>query len=310
MHKQLKFAILEGNEEKAIGLYNAKEMGKPLKSTLHPSKPFPSKKDPDGETPLHLAAKQALPILFSMFLEFGGRPDIMNSRKESCAHTACSDLHLAEKRANIIDQVLKWRAVNPSTHVAVSVPLDATDIDGNAARHLAAYHGLLACVEKLIASRASSFVLNNNNLTPPEYADAHGRSNFGTMIELAALYGSSLTPGRAGHSLAMYTRALSEYNSNGMGVLVLESHSLTIPALMKFINKAIALVVDETKETPARAEVLLSSFQWDARRLIQQYERDPAAVLRSARLRERGRARSSSSGLALVVQEGKAHRLI
>ena len=303
LHKQLKFAILEGNEEKAISIYNSKEMGKPLKSTLHPSKPFPSKKDPNGETPLHLSAKQALPILFSLFLEFGGRPDILNSRKESCAHTVCSEPTNDAKRAEIVDNVLKWRSVNPSTNRAVSVDINGTDIDGNTALHLAACHGLLQCIEKLIAHRARVFVLNNSNLTCAEFADISGRASVGTAIELASLFAPPAESGRLSRDTARYYNILNICKNNGMGVLVLDSHSLTASSLLKFISRTVAMVSEALQETPARTEVMLMHYNWDVRRLIEDYRRDARAITAAVRIQPRDGKKDSSQ--ALVVHSGK-----
>jgi hypothetical protein len=285
-------------------VYNAKEMGKALKSTLHPSKPFPSKKDPNGETPLHLSAKHALPTLFGMFLEFGGRPDILNSRRESCAHTVCTEPNFPDRRADIVDQAMKWRSVNPSTNKAVSVATDGTDIDGNTAMHLAAYNGLLNCLERLIAYRASSYVLNNNNLTCAEHADVSGRSSIGTMIELASLFMNSPTKGRADQAWTTYRSALLQFRNNGLGVLIIDSHSLTPSALMKFVAKTIATVSEATKESAARSEVLLMHYNWDARALIQEYERNASKVLRAVNIQSRGRAFSGGNDSALVVKKG------
>lgn len=305
--KQLKFAILEGNEEKAISLYNSKEMGKTLKSTLHPSKPFPSKKDPNGETPLHLSAKNALPVLFGMFLEFGGRPDILNSRRESCAHTVCTEPNFPDRRADIVEQAMKWRSINPSTNKTVSVLADGTDIDGNTAMHLAAYNGLLKCLERLIAYRASCYVLNNNNLTCAEFADVSGRSNIGTMIELASLFNPSLTADRSERAMALYRAALQHYRNNGTGVLVIDSHSLTATGLMKFVTKTIAAASEALKESAARTEVMLMHYNWDAHALIADYERGPSKVMRAVKIQPRGRAFSSESDSALVVKECTSH---
>jgi ankyrin repeat protein len=307
LYKQLKFAILEGNEEKAIGIYNGKEMGKALKDTLHPSKPFPSKKDPNGETPLHLSAKYALPVLFGMFLQFGGRPDIVNSRRESCVHTACTEANHPARRAEIVEQALKWRSVNPSTNKAVAVAIDGGDLEGNTAMHLAAYNGLLLILEKLIAYRASSYVLNHGNLTSPEYADVSGRANIGTMIELAALFAPSPTDGRVSDAMNRYMTVLREYRSSGLGVLVLDSHSLTASGLMKFITRTIAMVAEALKETPSRAEVMLMHYRWDARELIADYQRNASSVARAVKIQLRGQGRGSDGddSQALVVKNGK-----
>lgn len=272
-------------------------MGKALKSTLHPSKPFPSKKDPNGETPLHLSAKFALAVLFGMFLEFGGRPDIINSRRENCIHTVCSQSTTPVKRSEIVEVILKWRSVNPSTNKAVSVPIDATDIDGNTALHLAAHNGLLLCIEKLLSYNASTAVLNNSNLTCAEFADVSGRTNIGSMIELACLFRRAAATSSPTQGLeaarSSYRDLLRALNSDGRGVVYIDSDSLTAQSLMKYVARVIAHVSSATKETPARSEVLLMHYDWDARRLIGDYLQNPEKVLRSVKIAHSGRDQSN-----------------
>ena len=308
LHKQLKIAILEGNEEKAIGIYQSKEMGKPLISTLHPSKPFPSKKNPNGETPLHLTAKSALTTLFGMFLDNGGRPDIGNSRQETCLHTVCSLLNNPMQRAEIVEQLFKWRSVNPSTNKMVSVNADATDIDGNTAVHLAAYNGLLLCLQKLTMNGVDIAVLNNSNRTCAEYADESGRANFGSMLELSRLYRppkEGAAAGRAGKALAVYRQILQENRSGGAGIVVMDSDSLSSTHIIRFIGRVIALTSEALKESPARCEMLLMHYCWDARRLRREFAQDREKVLRSVNMSNNSNKSSDSSNAdnsqALVV---------
>lgn len=313
LSKQLKFAILEGNEEKAINIYNAKEMGKALKSTLHPSKPFPSKKDPNGETPLHLSSKFALATLFSMFLEFGGRPDIPNSRLENCLHTVCAQFDSPSKRAEIVEQILRWRSINPSTNKPVAVATDAVDIDGNTAMHLAAFNGLLACIQTMLTHQVSAWKLNNGNLSSAEVADVAGRANIGSMIELAWLFRPSSQPGGSISSTSRWDRALTtfrarmrDYGGEDEGVVLIDSDSLTVSGLMKFVARLIAYVSEKVGESAARAEVLLMHYNWDARRLLRDFNEDPERVMRKVNFQVTGSLGSGSGdSQGLVVRKRK-----
>jgi hypothetical protein len=298
LYKQLKIAIIEGNEEKAVAVYQSKEMGKTLSSTLHPSKPFPSKKDPNGESPLHMAVKAAFANLVDMFLVCGGRPDIVNGRQENCLHAACSLPSFPLKRADLVEQLLKWGAMNPLTNKLVTVPLDACDIDGNNAAHLAAYNGLLLCAEKLIWAMQPPLYkqLNNLNLTCAEYADINGHSNIGSMLELFWLFRDD--PEEIGESLGAaedkYRLTLRQTASTPNGIISIGSHSLTLAGFISYVSFAIAVVSKELKETPARAEMLLMSYSWDAVRLCQDYSRSPEAVLSQINLRVRSEASTTS----------------
>lgn len=304
LYKQLKSAIIEGNEDKALALYNAKEMGKALKSTLHPSKPFPSKKDPNGETPLHLSSKYALAVLFGQFLEFGGRPDITNSRIENCLHTVCAHFDNPLRRAEIVDQILRWRSINPSTNKPVLVATDAPDIDGNTASHLAAFNGLIACLQSMLVNQVNPWRLNHGNLTSPEVADNAGRANVGSILELAWLFNPSTGPGgsvaRWDRAITNYRARMREYGGEDCGVLLIDSDSLSVSGLMKFVARLIAYVSEKLGESAARAEVLLMCYNWDGRRLIKEFSQDQARVLQQVNIQS-----ANSNDNQLVVRKGK-----
>lgn len=289
-------------------------MGKALKSTLHPSKPFPSKKDPNGETPLHLSSKFALATLFSMFLEFGGRPDIPNSRLENCLHTVCAQFDTPTKRAEIVEQILKWRSINPSTNKPVAVATDAVDIDGNTAMHLAAFNGLLTCIQTMLTYQVNAWKLNNGNLSSAEVADVAGRANIGSMIELAWLFRPSTTlpgalPGginsRWDRALTTFRARMRDYGGEDEGVVLIDSDSLTVSALMKFVARLIAYVSEKTGESAARAEVLLMHYNWDARRLLKDFNEDPDRVMRKVNFQVTGLGSGSGDSQGLVVRKRK-----
>mmetsp|Transcript_4015 Transcript_4015/g.6337 ORF Transcript_4015/g.6337 Transcript_4015/m.6337 type:complete len:1555 (-) Transcript_4015:955-5619(-) len=307
LHKQLRAAIVEGNEDKAIGIYQAKELGKSLISTLHPSKPFPSKKNPHGETPMELAAISALSKLFAMFLEYGGRPDIKNSRKEGNLHVACSLANHPARREELVEQMLKWRSVNPATKKKVLVNVDDEDLDGNTAMHLAARNGLQACVMKLILGGANLSVLNHQNYTCAEFADVSGKANFGSMIELAWLY-RGLTA-IDGDLLKRYDNFFED-RSNAS--IMVDSHSMTPASLTKFLARLIAYISEETGEPAARSEVMLMHYRWNAAKLLKDYNTNPARVFssinilpRSDKAKEKQKKKIVDSSQALVLAAEK-----
>ncbi|KAJ1423931.1 hypothetical protein B484DRAFT_451720 [Ochromonadaceae sp. CCMP2298] len=276
LHKQLKAAILEGNEAKAIEIYKSKELGKTLITTLHPSKPFPSKKNPNGETPMELTSVAALNELFSMFLQFGGRPDIKNSRQESCIHIVCNYLSSATKRSELVEQILKWRSMNPTTKTLVAVGIDDENIDGNTALHLAAKNSLQLCICKLLAAGANLGVLNHENLTAAEFADIMGRETFGSMLELAWLYRNySKIPLQLN---ADYTMLCKDRNANTVYV---DSDSMTVASFSKFICRLVAFISETTGESPARSEVMLVHYSWDAHLLLKDFEASKQTVFQS-----------------------------
>ena len=269
-------AIMEGNEDKAIAIYQSKDGNKSLMTTLNPSKPIPSKKAGNDETPMHLTAKYALVKLFEMFLEYGGNPNVPNSRHETCAHTVCTLQSNPAKRADILEAILSWHGVRPDNSTE-AVSIDEIDIDGNTAVHLAAYNGLLYCVEKLVYHQANLVILNRSNLTCAEYADVGGRAAFGTMLELAILYHTA-------ENSADSTEAYQQYAERPATPIVLSSDSMTLTALMKFMAQAIGFICDSLGENAARAEVLLSMYRWNAGRLKREFLQDAQRVLEDAGL--------------------------
>ena len=287
-------------------------MGKALKSTLHPSKPFPSKKDPNGETPLHLSSKYALATLFGMFLEFGGRPDITNPRQETCLHTVCTQTDSAAKRAEIVEQILKWRSINPSTNKSVAVSADSQDIDGNTPMHLAASNGLLACIERMLVHQVSAWLLNNHNMTSAELADVSGRAAVGSMIELAWLFRPSAGPGgsnaRYDRALITFRARMREYGGDDLGMVMMDSDSLTVASLMRFVARLIAFISEKLNESAARAEVLLMHYNWDGRNLIKEYNEDPGRVTSLVNIQcPEGLSSNSGDAQSLTVQNSKSH---
>lgn len=88
-----------------------------------------------------------------------------------------------------------------------------------------------------------------------------------------------------------------------MGVLVLDSHSLTASSLLKFISRTVAMVSEALQETPARTEIMLMHYNWDVRRLIEDYRRDARAITAAVRIQPRDGKKDSSQ--ALVVHSGK-----
>ena len=177
---------MDGNEEKAIQIYISKEGGKSLMSSLQPSEPFPSKKLPnDEQTPLHLTAKFALSKLFTMFVEYGGIPSVVNARGETCIHSVCTLSSNPTKRGDLVDTIIDWRGhKNDSKNSDEKVNMDHQDIDGNTALHLAAANDLLPCVQTLVNHQAQLTILNNIFKSSAEMADTEGHRALGTMLEL------------------------------------------------------------------------------------------------------------------------------
>ena len=292
IHKQLKTAIQECNEDKAIAIYMSKDGNKIL-----PSKPFPTKKvGGPQDTPLHSTARFGLSKLFKLFLEYGGNPSIPNAKSENCAHTVCSASTFPAKRLEILDLIFDWRGrlatssdsaittTNNSSNLDDFVPIDALDIDGNTALHLAAQFGLLICIERLIERGATLDIMNSQDFSCCELADRGNFPHIGMMLELAWLFqpGSNIPL-----QLSQTFHKFSGGGTEEFGRIVVDSRSITLSDVIEYINHAIKYIADEFDETAARAEVLLHYAQWDVTKLKKELSTNLAKVLSAVKMKQR-----------------------
>lgn len=280
VYKQLKVAIMEGNEDKAISIYVSKEGAKiPL------DKPFPTKKPENiQDTPIHLAAKYALARLLDLFIEYGGNPSLLNGRAETALHSTCLSATYPLKRAELIETILNWQLIRADNFLE-KVDINAIDIDGNSALHLAAYYGMVQCLELLIRRGSRLNIINKLNLSPCESADRNGNIAVGTMLELAWLFQPT-------NELQLATQVYNKFsNETTGGYIFLDSRSIALTGLIDFINHAIRITAESLSETAARAEVLLGQYCWDVKKLKREYVTNADKVLRAAKLKQRPNAK-------------------
>jgi hypothetical protein len=234
--KQFKNAIIDGDEEKAIELYTCMntEGEKSLCDELHPSKPFPTKKQSSSETPLHLTAKFGLLKLLVILLNRGGDPTAMNDKMETCLHSVCSGGGGPEVRATIMEVLLAWQGSQEKGHVEDKVSLNRANADGNTAIHLAATHGLLNCVEKLVGMGAIISIVNRENLTCAELAAEKEHIQLALMLELALVF----------QPVDEQLASLVTFPYDGTpGLLLLNSSSLGSGGVDAFIEECVDMVV-------------------------------------------------------------------
>lgn len=277
IHKQIKTAIMEGNEDKAISLYMSKDGSK-----VHPSKAIPSKKAESNEdTPMHLAAKYVLLKLFKMFIEYGGHPGTLNARHENCAHAVCLMSSFPAKRADFLDVIYDWRTTRPDNTLDY-VYIDQVDVEGNSALHIAAFNGLLPCVERLIKRGATVSLMNHYDLSACDMADRGGHLQLGTMLELAWIFQYDTTAHDVMHALQKHTK-----DNKPSGRILLDGVSVPLTGFIEFMNKAIKTSADVLAESPARAEALLNCYAWDVKLLKKEFTVSKEKTLATARLKPR-----------------------
>jgi hypothetical protein len=277
---------LDDDEEKAITLYSspAKEGDKCLCEELHPSEPFPSKKNHASETPLALASKFALAKLIEILLERGGDPGALTSRKETCIHVLCSVPDKPEIRASIIEIYMSWnRKIDDGLIIGEKVSVNKVDSDGNTAVHNAALNGLASCVEKLVNYGAIISIVNKGNNTCCELADSNNHKDLAMMLELALVFQAEEFD-------------LSEFDAFSVGMtgdlrgnLYLDTHSLSLSGVNSFVEEAIGVVSVflgwmNAKKFRSRAEALLNAYAWDVARLRRDLMDDGTKVLTAAKM--------------------------
>lgn len=251
-------------------------------SKVHPSKPFPTKKtDSADDTPLHLAAKHVLMKLFKMFIEYGGNPGVLNVRFENCAHAVCMLTSFPGKRGDILDLIFEWHGTK-ADNTADYVLIDQVDIEGNTALHIAAFNGLLVCIQKLVLRGATLSLLNHFDLSCAEMADRGGHLQLGTMLELAWVFQHD---NAAQDAMATYSKHTKGDNISGR--ILLDGISVPLTGFIEFMNKSIKIASDTLAESPARAEALLNCYAWDVKMLKKEYTVSKEKVLITARLKPR-----------------------
>jgi len=322
--KQFKNAIIDGEEDKAIDIYTASEGDKPLYLDLHPSKPFPSKKEKSStDTPLHMASRAGLMKLCVALLGKGGDPTVLNERLETCLHCVCSESSHPDVRTAIMEVLLQWRGVSENVEEGTEekVSLNRVDNDGDTAIHLAALNGLVGCVEKLVALGAIISIVNKNNCTCCELADENSHSSLALALELALVFqpvdvsmaefvASQRFPfdGQQGR-LLLSGQSFVEGN-NDLDAFIEEAVLEVATALQekdrrdagkknskKGGKKELAtksdgklaevedpIYVAPVEEYSARAEALLGTYAWNVAKLVKDYRENPSQVLSGARL--------------------------
>eukprot|EP00981_Chlorochromonas_danica_P013636 scaffold6591_cov328-Ochromonas_danica.AAC.10 len=281
--KQFRNAILERDEEKAISLYTAAEGENNLLRELHPSRPFPSKKETMADSPLFLACKCALQKLVMMLLEMGGDPSTLNSQQETCLHAVCSLGDYPEMRCQILDQIYSWIGVTEDGKEMEKVSVNKVDDNGNTAIHLAAANGLLACVERLIALGAIISIVNKNNLTCCELADEGQHKDLALMLELALVFQIE------DEDLRYFDRFADTSFVPQPARLLVDCFSLTAEGLLAGAEECTTIVAQHigwmsSSAYRARAEALLNSYAWDVDRLLKEYMTDAEKVLSARKM--------------------------
>lgn len=273
----LRNAILDGDSEKAIAIYTTENNGKILIKDFLPSQTFPGKSYSD-QTPLHLAALCALEAVISICLDHGGNPDQSNGFGQTSLQCVCLRGDNQDIRFKIIESFLMWRGTDKDGVCKVSI--NHVDSDGNAALHLAAKSGLIECVIKLVREGAIISLVNKDQMTCCEVADAAYHNSLADMLEAALVFQPIDT------NLDVYDLE-PEHSVNQSTLIrniVLDSQSMTSTELNDWAIRAVNLFTEVTNLPGGRIMALLGGYDWDVTKALQDYVMDPATALKNAQL--------------------------
>ena len=297
--KQLRLALLDGNEEQAIGLYTSEQNGKRLSDDVHPSQPFQSNKWGD-QTPLHVAASHGLQSVVLLFLEHGGNPEELNGHAQTCLHCVCMGRDHIEKRHFICNLFLEWKGQDP-LFGEVKVSVNHVDEDGNIALHYAARNGLLDCVQMLLQQNSVISLVNKDQMTCCDEADAAGYSALADMLEAALVFqpfddgfAGLDVDGDQGHDMAG--------PSGQIRGLVLDAQSMSSSELYSWAQRAIGLFREVTNLPVGRVLAILGGYDWNVSRALQEYVMNPDSALKSAHLETPDRTREQATSMDPEVQ--------
>lgn len=283
-----------------------------LVQTLNPSLPFPSKKkNTVAPSPLYLAANYGMSKLFYHFLQNGGDPLVLNDIKESCIHAVTkfpmishgevdvSDTAFkapssllqshgnvsricAVERGEIVEEIVEWIKREKDSG-DLQTFLSSQDNEGNTGLHLAAWNGLIPCLEKLIIYGAIVAIPNFAFKYCVDMADDANFSNIATLLEV--VFAFSTLP----NYLSTPDHLKSNRNSGSIskqqkGRYFLDCSSVSAEGLNDFINQTVLITSKLLCESYSRSEVILWKYSWNLPRLKADSRANLEAVYLSARL--------------------------
>lgn len=247
---------------------------------MHPSQPFQSNKSYSEQTPLHLAALYGLDTVVMLFLEHGGNPDEPNGHDQTSLHSVCMKGDLVDKRTIILDNLMGWRRQDP-LFGELKVSVNHVDSDGNIALHYAARSGLLECVIRLLERNSIISLVNKDQNTCCDEADAANHSAIADMLEAALVFqpaeddfgGLDLEAENSDSSMQ------SRYSA-----LMLDTQSMATGEMYDWAQRSISLFVEVTNLPVGRVLAILGGYDWDVSRALQEYVMNPDSALKSAHL--------------------------
>jgi hypothetical protein len=241
--------------------------------------------------------------LVELFLAIGGNPAFPNGSDKTCLHALCEAGGDAEKRERIMRMFLTWRGtsgdntyhgsssrggLNGKTNAAEEqVSVNQIDVDGCAAIHYAARSGLITIVAALLERGAIVSLVNKDQMTCCETADASGQREVADMIEAALVFqpiDNSYTLGGVDGDLDRLERRAAAALTNDFYPLMVTAQSFNELSLHDWITRNIGLFVEVTGLQLGQVMAILDAVDWDIPGSLKRYVDDPVHLLLAAKI--------------------------
>jgi hypothetical protein len=266
--KSFRTALLSGDEEKAILLYQTETSnGSTLEMEIHVSLPFPLKAY-DDQTPLHLAALKAMEMLITIFLQRDGNPNALNANAETCLHSLCQQADQDSKRKRIMNLLLEWRGVSEDGEREEYLSVNRVDHDGNSPLHYASKNGLFDCILLLTSRNAIISIVNKDQMTCCEIAAASDHQQLADMLEIALIF-----PPPEQDILLFdddVTQRTHQQVSSTQPIFLSDCETYTFETLNQWKKNCVDCVITALGLPETFAELILDHFNWELEKTLEE----------------------------------------
>ena len=291
-NKAAKFrsALHNNNHEAALALYQSERK---LRENLNPNTPY--SKQYDQNTPVHYAAKYAMPKMLALLLEKGGDPNKTNMHQETSLHVLTHTTADTHRRLECFHLLMRHRGNKINAHGVylergTKIRLNPTDNKGNTPLHRAAGCGFDKCVELLLAQHVVATLTNEEGRTAAEEATHFHHNEIGHRIEARILYDTAdddmlaRLHGLQAQDISTLVRRLvtSDNAQNGTA-----SHCGLNLQELRAEKDQILVYISEMLQLPlVLTETLLKSCSWNHQALMDRFQMDPRQVFEAAGIDE------------------------
>lgn len=202
--------------------------------------------------------------LVPVLLSDGGDPNLVDGHARTCLHLVArrrADAGAVTRQGAVLQALLAWRRTSPGLP-AVLPHVNAVDLDGNTALHLAAMAGSRHVTRLLLAAGAFPYAENCAGRTPCDGAFSHGHRSLGIMLERHLLFGErhEYFP----EAPPALPRPEDVHGKHPKAFIALDSSAM----LSSYKDKTVRSVARATRMNVHDALALLEHFVWDRHALL------------------------------------------